>query len=124
MGDLELQVELGGIQNPESSDFHARGAATHVRNFKVRSRDFVRAGLQTRARFTITECLSVEPVRRIKLETVGRLVNAGRLDYRARVWRPARTSAQVSGTSDRAAAVEIAGFLFQRGKQVLTSGGA
>ncbi len=57
----------------------------------VRSRDSVRAGLQTRARFTMTECLSGEPVRHVKLETAGRLVNPGRVDYRARVWRPART---------------------------------
>ncbi len=51
----------------------------------------MRAGLQTRARFTMTECLSGKPVRRVNLETVGRLVKPGRLDYRARVWRPART---------------------------------
>ncbi len=51
----------------------------------------MRAGLQTRARFTMTGCLSGEPVRRVKLESVGRLVNPGRIDYRARVWRPART---------------------------------
>ncbi len=51
----------------------------------------MRAGLQTRARFTKTECLSGEPVRRVKLETVGRLANPGRMDYRARVWRSTRT---------------------------------
>ncbi len=51
----------------------------------------MRAGLQTRARSTMTVCLSGEPVRLVKLETVGRLVSPGRIDYRARVWRPART---------------------------------
>ncbi len=78
-------------QDSEFSDYRARGAATYTRNFTVRSREFVRAGLQTRARFAMTECLSGEPVRRVKLETVGRLVSRGRADYRARVWRPART---------------------------------
>ncbi len=75
----------------EVSDYHARGAATYARNFTMRRRDFVRAGLQIRARFTMTECLSAEPVHRVKLETVGRFVNRGRADYRARVWRPAGT---------------------------------
>ncbi len=78
-------------KKPDVSVYHARGTATYPRNFTVRSRDFVRAGLQTRARFTMMECLSGEPVRRLKLETVGRLVNPGRIDYRARVWRPAHT---------------------------------
>ncbi len=54
----------------------------------------MRAGLQTPAPFTMRESPSAKPVRRVKLETVGRVVNPERMDYRARVWRPARTEAR------------------------------
>ncbi len=62
-------------------------------NSSLKSRCFVRAGLQTRSRFTIRGILSGKPVRRVKLETVGRVVNPRRMVYREGVWRPACTVA-------------------------------
>ncbi len=71
-------------QKSEVGVYHGWSVVICARNSSVKNRCLVRAGLQTRARFAIRESLSGKPVRRVKLETVGRdFVRAG-LQTRAR----------------------------------------